>query len=140
MFCVNDSEFSLEDIVEHIESFEIFDNGEAKKISQEEKDFSMIKLNLKNLFSSSRLMPAFGVSLHNETIKEMQKDIWLKINFNNVLNKNGLPFSSLLFKLENVQGFNLIRFYNNKYDGRCLYLDLDNSTDLKSLITSNLMF
>ena len=108
-------------------------NGEVKKISQEDNDFSMFKSNLRELFSNSRLMPAFGVSLHNETITEIKKDIWLKINFNHVLEKNGLPFYSLLFKLENVQGLNLIRLYNNKFDGRCLYLDLDNPTDLKSL-------
>lgn len=128
-----DNENSLVDIVDKIQSFEVFENGNLKSI-ESEQDFLKIKSNLKDLFSSSRLMPAFGVSLHNETLNEIKKDVWLKINFKKEIEKSGLSFNALLFKLEEVQGFNLIRLYNDKYDGRCLYLDLDEKFDLNNLI------
>ncbi|MBQ9796015.1 MAG: hypothetical protein IJW36_03575 [Clostridia bacterium] len=134
MLCVNDNASSLVDIVESVDNFEIYNNGEIKKIPQQADEFLTMKSKLRGLFSCARLMPAFGVSLHNETTQELKKDVWLKINFNKIEEKNGLYFSALLFKLEDVQGFNLIRLYNGKYDGRCLYLDLDEPTDLKSLL------
>ena len=130
-----DNENSLVDIIDHIESFEVFENGNIRLINNKQEDFLKMKSNLKDLFSSSRLMPAFGVSLHDETLNEIKKDSWLKINFESIVEKSGLPFSSLLFKLEEVQGFNLIRQYNNKYEGRCLYLDLDDNFDLNNLLS-----
>ena len=130
-----DNENSLVDIIDHIESFEVFENGNIRLINDKQEDFLKIKSNLKDLFSSSRLMPAFGVSLHDETLNEIKKDSWLKINFESLIEKSGLPFSSLLFKLEEVQGFNLIRQYKNKYEGRCLYLDLDDNFDLNNLLS-----
>ena len=134
MLCYNDNENSLVDIVEKIESFEVLENGKSSRIFPKDDKFNKLKTNIKNLFVTSRLMPAFSVSLHNETIQELKKDFWFKIHFNQEVEKNGLPFSSLLFKLEEVQGFNLIRSFNKKYDGRCLYLDLDEKTDLKELL------
>ena len=79
-------------------------------------------------------MPAFGVSLHNETLNEIKSNCWLQVNFNKEIVKNGLPFNALLFRLEETQGFNLIRLYDGKYEGRCLFLDLDKEMDLKNVI------
>ena len=132
-----DNENSLVDIVNKIQSLEVFKNGNIKLVENNEESFLQIKDNLKDLFSSSRLMPAFGVSLHNDTLNEIKKGIWLKINFDSKIEKSGLPFNSLIFKLEEVQGFNLIRLYNNTYDGRCLYLDLDEVVNLMNLINLN---
>lgn len=134
MISVNDNENSLIDCIEYVESFEIVSQGKTKTIVHGSNEFFNILLKLEKLFVNSRLMPAFGVSLHNETLNALQRDCWLKINFNRELTKNGLPFSSLVFKLEEVQGFNLIRQYNNTFDGRCLYLDLDENINLLHLI------
>ena len=79
-------------------------------------------------------MPAFGVSLHAETLNELKNDNWIKINFNKQIIVNELPFVSLIFKLEKTSGFNLIRFHNEKYEGRCFYLDLCEELDLLELI------
>ena len=96
MFAYNDNENSLVDIVEKIESFKVFENGQIRMIRQQDEFFYKVKSNIKALFIQSRLMPAFGVSLHNETIQELKKDCWLKINFKHKIEKSGLPFSSLL--------------------------------------------
>ena len=129
-----DYENSLIDVINDIESFEIFDNGTKNKIKKESKEFEYLLSKIENLFFSSRLMPAFGVSLHQETMQELKNDIWLKINFRIEQNKNGLSFDALLFKLEEVQGFNLIREYKGKYEGRCIYLDLERETDLNDIV------
>ena len=122
---IYDNENVLNDIVEKIENFEVFINGEKREINSKSKDFLVLKNNLFELFSNSRLLPAFGVSLHHETLNEMQKGEWLKINFSKLITKNGLSFDSLLIKLEETRGCNLIRLFNGKYEGRCLYIDFD---------------
>ncbi len=137
MLSVIDAENNLVDVIQKIESFEVFKQGNRELIDQKDNRFIFMKKKLLDLFSSSRLMPAFGVSLHNETMQEIESGVWLKVNFNKEIVKNGLPFASLLFKLEEVQGFNLIRLYKGKFDGRCLYLDLDQAYDLSSIIKTN---
>ncbi len=126
-----DNENSLVDIINFVDSFDIFINGKKEQVSKQNPKFEILISRLENLFQSSHLMPAFGVSMHDETQNELKENKWLKINFNQNLTKNGLDFSALLFKLEETSGFNLIREFNNSYDGRCLYLDLDEKTDLK---------
>lgn len=137
MFVVENDEISLINTLNFVESFTIFNNGKSKEINKNNKSFFIINEQLENLFKSARLMPAFGVSLHNETLNELKYNNWLQINFEKELNKNGLNFTSLLFKLDNTSGFNLIRLNNGRYDGRCLYLDLSENIDLQTIIKNN---
>ena len=128
------NENSLIDCMDYVEKFEVNIHGKSKEIEKENKEFNAIFLRLKDLFANSRLMPAFGVSIHSQTLNELKNHKWIKICFSQEMSKNGLKFSSLLFKLEEVEGFNLIREFNNSYDGRCLYLDLNEKTNLLDLI------
>ncbi|MBQ9790722.1 MAG: hypothetical protein IJW24_03930 [Clostridia bacterium] len=79
------------------------------------------------ILSMSREMPAFGVALHDETLEAMQSGLWLEFEFDGAIVHNGMFFEKLLFKLEkNVYGFNIVRYFQGKYDGRCFYFDLEN--------------
>ena len=118
--------------LEHLESIELIQNGTSRKLSQQE--FQQTFARLQDLFGEARVMPAFGVSIHEDTLNAMQDGEWLKLNYNAEMDKEGLLFTSLLFRLEECQGFNLIRLYGERYDGRCIYLDLPQTTDLKQLI------
>ena len=118
--------------LENLESIEIIQNGEIKKLDSQE--FNKVFNKLQDLFGEARVMPAFGVSIHEETLNAMKEGEWLKLNYNAEMDKDGLLFKSLVFRLEECQGFNLIRLYGERYDGRCIYLDLPNITDLKKLI------
>ncbi len=87
----------------------------------------------------ARDMPAYGVSLHNETAEAKKQGLWLELAFDSEQVFNEMPFESLLVHIEpQNQGFNLIRKYNGKYDGRCFYLSLN--TTMKSLYESLLKF
>ena len=134
MMIYNDSENGLHNCLKFVENFEIFSAGESEKIDASDIRFNRIFQNLENVFKDSFLLPAFGVSLHHETLNERENGVWLQINFSEEQTKNGLNFNSLLFKLEKTQGFNLIRLYENKYEGRCLFLNLDFEQDLNSII------
>jgi hypothetical protein len=125
---------NLQDTLSKISSFEILKGGEKELIFQSNPKFQSILNNLENLFLNSMLMPAFGVCSHKETEMAIRKDVWLKINYNENIKKNTLPFTALIFQLDETVGFNLIREFNGEYGGRCLYLNLDKKFDLKSLI------
>ena len=129
-----ENENSLVDILNSVESFDIFNQGDCEKVGKNSGEFNKILNGVNDVFCSAILMPAFGVSLHKETLNEREKGVWLQINFSEELTKNGLNFNSLLFKLETTQGFNLIRKYKDKYDGRCLYLNIQNEMNLKTLL------
>ena len=118
--------------LENISKIEIVENGTFKDLKNIRFESTLLKL--KNLFSSARLMPAFGVSLHQETLDALNAGQWLKISFSHEQNVNGLLFDALVFQLSQSAGLNLIREYNGKYEGRCIYLDFDVETNLKDLI------
>ena len=126
---------SVIDLIEKIESFTLIKNGKHSFLDTSSKNFDGIKNNLLEVFKQGTLLPALGVSLHNLTVEEMKSGNWLELNFGNEQTKNNLPFTSLLIKLEQTGGFNLIRKHNEKYDGRCLYLQLEKTTDLNSVIS-----
>ncbi|MBQ9795693.1 MAG: hypothetical protein IJW36_01850 [Clostridia bacterium] len=129
---------TMQDCIQEIESFYVFKNEKKIKISNADRSkFNMILKNINEILHQSRLMPAFGVSLHNETLNALEKDTWLQINFNKEMEKNGLLFNSLVFKLELTSGINLIRLYNGKYEGRCFYLDLIQPIDLNCILNLN---
>ena len=129
MFVFN-YEGNLTQKLEYATSFDLFVNGEVINKNKTTKEFETYLSLVKTLFQNSRLMPAFGVSLHDETLNALNDGTWLQINFEKPLNENGLPFESLLFKLEKTGGINLIRKHNNRYEGRCVFLDFNNEIDL----------
>ena len=75
------NENSLHNCLEFVENFEIFHAGKREKIDKTDNRFNRIFQNLENVFQYGLLMPAFGVSLHDETLKERENGDWLQINF-----------------------------------------------------------
>ncbi len=132
MLFVDNNENTIVDTFDKIESVEIIKEGVSTTYTGDQ--LSQFVAKLQNTFSDGRLMPAFGVSIHNLTIKEMKNGNWVKLNFNGEQEKNGLPFTSLLFHVEDGYGMNLIREYNGKYDGRCIYISFDENTEITNLL------
>lgn len=130
---------NLIDTIEYISNFKIIKDNRIENIEPSSKKFEHIKENLTTLFSNSRLMPALGVSINSLTLEELQKDTWLEIEFSKTLIKNDLLFDALLIKLEETGGITIIRKLNNQYSGRCLYLDLEKTTDLSSVVLTKFL-
>lgn len=93
------------------------------------------------MLSGGYTMPAFGVSLHAQTVAAMQKGIWIEFDFGKKTVIDELPFNKLLINIQkDYTGFNIIR-YNSKigYDGRCFYYSLSKDmSELYNLILSQL--
>ena len=123
------------DLINSVDHVEVYQDG--KRICYFD-DLALLS-ELKILFSNSREMPAFGVSLHNETVKAMKVGLWIELCFDNKYLHNGMEFEKLLINVENSStGINLIRYNSGKYEGRCFYIDLidvDTSKLYKQLIS-----
>ena len=134
MISVNDYSDTMVDCFDFVEKIEILNDGKVRVFKNDSKYFAKTVENLKNTFEQARLMPAFGVSIHDDTIEAIAHGEWIKVYFTRELEKNGLPFNSIVFKLDTVTGMNIIREYNNRYDGRCLYVDFDTEVDLNKAL------
>ena len=125
-------ENQLAQCIQNVSKIEVLENNNLKAL--ENQSFEGTIKNLINLFQSARLMPAFSVSLHNETIDALKEGKWLKLTFLHQQNVNGLLFDGLVFQINETSGMNLIREYEGKFEGRCLYLDFDETINLEDLI------
>ena len=84
-----------------------------------------LNLVLNNMLQESHSLPAFGVSIHTETLNAIQKGVWLKLQYNGTQAVDGMPFDELLIEINpDYNGFNIIRGNRGIYDGRCFYVDL----------------
>lgn len=126
-------ESQLVECLKNISKIEAIESG-AVKILQGKSLENAIR-NLETLFASARLMPAFGVSLHHETTNALQEGKWIKLSFSHQQNVNGLLFDALVFQLTETSVINLIREFEGKYEGRCLYVEFDKTINLQDLIT-----
>ncbi len=82
-------------------------------------------------------MPAFGVSIHDLTVKELENGVWLAFNYNDTNSHNGMPFDRLLVQLHPDDcGYNLIRGNGGRYEGRCFYYNLNkgNMSELYNIV------
>ncbi len=111
----------------------IYQDGTETEIDSNNKDYTRITNELLALSNSCRECPAFGVALHNETVEAMKDGLWIEFKFDKNISHNEMPFEALLIQVVGeYTGFNIIRKYDDKYEGRCFYVDLLD-TDLASL-------
>lgn len=102
-------------------------DGESKDTFVGDEDYMKILNTFNEMIDGSHQMPALGVSIHELAIEGRKHGTWLEFNFDKTYCFNDLPFDALLIEIEpNFGGFNLIRRVDGRYDGRCLYLNLNN--------------
>ena len=116
---------SFDDSVE----IDVIVNDSEKSFSKESSEYYSILFEFKQLIYGSYEMPALGVSVDEWTREEMKSGVWLEFEFASVAYNNELPFDALLIKVEEESGgFNVIRRYEGKYEGRCFYISLVDTT------------
>ena len=102
----------------------VYYNGQQFEIEKETVLPWLNKMCDKSYFS-----PAYGVSINEYTLNEMKKGLWFEMVFNEKRTFAEMPFEKLLINIKpDFYGFNLIRYSNGLYDGRCFYLNLNNNS------------
>jgi len=88
-------------------------------------NLQQLNLVIKDMLQDSHEMPALGVAIHTETLKNIKQGVWLKLQYNGTQYVNDMPFDELLIEVDSdFGGFNIIRGNKGIYDGRCFYVDL----------------
>lgn len=118
----------LENVFEKAENINVYNDGAVVTYSAQTDGYKNILKAWNIMLDGAHLMPALGVSLHNETLKELKGGLWVEFDFSKLYECNGLPFEKLLIAVhDDYYGFNLIRYTQEYgYDGRCFYYDLVN--------------
>lgn len=126
------SETQINDYMQYSSSIVVYHNGEITSFDNNDSEYNTILDSFNEMCENSHEMPAFGVSLHDETITALNEGIWIEFKYNKTITHNDMPFDRLLIKVNPEDaGFNIIRHHSNKYEGRCFYLNL--STDMATL-------
>ena len=115
----------LSEFFSKAEQIRVWEEGEAKEFSHGSELFQGILYKWNEMIKDSFQMPAFGVSIDKLTREEMKKGLWVEFLFNKDEECNGMPFSKLLIAIQpDYCGFNVVRYWEDGYNGRCFYLDL----------------
>ena len=108
------------EVLDRADSIECWIDNEKHSINKE----SLME-SIELMMTGSHEMPALGVSLDDETRGKMQAGVWVQFNYDKTCEYNEMMFDSLLIEIrKDDSGFNIIRKYENKYEGRCYYVDL----------------
>lgn len=125
---VTNSNSRIVDYFYNAQKIVVYKEGEIQALTKGDDKFELVVNGLLEITENSHEMPAFGVSLDHETREALKTGIWIELEFIGVQEYNGMPFESLLMQVNNDHsGFNLVRRYNGKYEGRCFYLHLENN-------------
>lgn len=127
-------EMEIDDYLEYINKINIIKDGKKTTYLISDNDFRLVISEMEYLLSDCHDMPAFGVSLHEETAKAMKEGYWVEFCFPETMEHNELPFDGWLIEVEkDFTGFNIIRKCQNRYEGRCFYMRLMGGKNLTSL-------
>jgi hypothetical protein len=103
----------------------VYHAGETISSPKDEAVYNNLFETFKTMIKDARSMPAFGVSLDNETRDAMKNGTWIEFVFDSTQSHNDMLFDSLLINVvPEHTGFNIVRKYQGKYEGRCFYLDI----------------
>ena len=119
-------DMNLVDIIGQATSINVYKSEGLTEFKKGSIEFMNIINGFVDMIECAHEMPAFGVSLHEATIEAMKTGIWVEFSFAETQVHNEMLFDSLLINVEKEwSGFNLIRKYEGKYEGRCFYLNLE---------------
>ncbi len=108
------------------ERINVYRDGNVAVYNCNEDKFGEIVAEWNAMCSDAHDMPAYGVSLNGETVRAMQRGLWIEFDFGKTVIHNEMPFEKLLVNVcAEWSGFNLIRYTAEYgYDGRCFYFNL----------------
>lgn len=116
---------------------EVIVDNNINRFDSNSDEYSKILNELNNMLEDSHEMPAFGVSLDNETKEAKKTGLWIELNYLTINTHNEMPFDSLLIEVQkDWSGFNIYRGNKGVYEGRCFYIDLtdNNMNNLYELL------
>ena len=115
--------------IEKAEKIVVYAEGEARAYLAQDAAFAALMQAWEETVSAAVRMPAFGVSIDALTRKGRESGLWMEFCFGAELLCGAMPFESLLLEVKrDWHGFNIVRGQGGRYEGRCFYVDLRQTT------------
>ncbi len=86
----------ISEVFDSAEQINLYNEGKKTSYSSVDGNYEVILECWNNTINGALEMPAYGVSLNNLTVQEMQKNLWLEFDFGKRLEHNEMPFEKLL--------------------------------------------
>jgi len=132
--CLMPKNFTIEmpeivNVINSTNSIDVVIDDNINTFEKEDDKYNEIIDQLNDMLEGSHEMPAFGVSLDNETKQAKKKGVWIELKYSATYTHNEMPFDTLLIEVQkDWTGFNIYRGNKGKYEGRCFYIDLVNNS------------
>jgi len=115
------------DVLPYVTNYNLMIDGNVIELS--ETEVQGLQEQVVSLFEGSHTMPAFGVVFNDMYQKDVKNGYFVSLKFDSPIQINNLPFDELVFKVDkDFHGFNLMRGENGIFQGRCIYIDLQDKT------------
>lgn len=119
--------FEVIDVLPYVTSYNLMVDGKVVELSETEEQG--LQEQVLSLFEDSHTMPAFGVVFNDMYQEDIKNGYFVSLKFDSPIQINNLPFDELVFKVDkDFHGFNLMRGENGIFQGRCIYIDLQDKT------------
>ena len=121
------SDINIGNVIAVASSVVVYKDGNVTKQQRAEKQ--QIINEFEKLLKTGHEMPAFGVALNEDVQAQKQNGLFVEFCFNEMIEYNEMPFCRLLIQIKPEDcGFNIIRYHDAKYEGRCYYVSLGENT------------
>lgn len=119
--------FEAIDVLPLVTNYNLFVNGNVVELT--ETEMQGLQEQVQKMFEGSHTMPAFGVVTNDIYQEDIKSGYFISMKFDCPIQINDLPFDELVFRVEkDFHGFNLMRGMNGIFQGRCIYIDLQERT------------
>lgn len=127
-------DMEINEYLEYINKISVIVDGKKKILLLSDNEFRLLISEMEYILSDCHDMPAFGVSLHEDTMNAMKSGKWVEFSFPETMEHNEMPFDAWLIGVEkDFSGFNIIRKTDGRYEGRCYYMRLMNGKTMAGL-------
>ena len=127
-------EYDLNDVINNCTAAQVYVDGKQKELGKDE--LAALKAVFEKMNVGGYEMPGYGVSIDSLTREELKSGVWVRLMCPERVYRGDIPFESLLIKVdENYCGYNLIREYEGKYQGRVFYFNLQEGKTMRDLYT-----
>lgn len=119
--------FDVVDVLPFVSQTALIVDGNEIELTEQQQQ--SVENELASMLNSSHTLPAFGVISAEEFANHISQGKFLNLKFDTPLEINGLPFDELVFEvLPELQAFNIFRGNNGVFQGRCIYVDLNENS------------
>lgn len=125
-------EYGLNDVINDASSVEIYVGGVKEILDPDKAD--EVKSCIIRMNEGGYEMPGYGVSIDSLTRQELKSGVWVRLVYPERVYRGEIPFESLLIKVDKEYcGYNLMREYEGKYQGRVFYFNLQPGKTMEPL-------